>query len=313
MRLNHFLLIKLCHGTRGIMESLKYSLIVFIGACSYGVLSTFVKLAYRDGFTVGEVIGSQYFFGWCILLVCTLIFSRIRLSAKKWITLVLVGTTTSLTGIFYGLSLETLPASVAVVLLFQFTWIGVLIESLVAHSLPGREKVFSVLLLFLGTFLAGGFVRIHEESYTVQGICYGLLAAFAFALFILVSGKTATDIPSLNRSFFMITGALFLLLLVYSPSFLYSSALSHGLWKYGLVLSVFGILIPVFCYAIGAPKIGSGLSSILGSAELPSALLMSVFVLQEHVSFAQWVGIGLILMGISLPQVSYFLHRGKDC
>jgi hypothetical protein len=49
------------------MNRLKYSLLVLIGACSYGILSTIMKFAYAEGFHINEVIGSQYFFldGYC--------------------------------------------------------------------------------------------------------------------------------------------------------------------------------------------------------------------------------------------------------
>ncbi|KOY14123.1 hypothetical protein AMS66_23145 [Paenibacillus xylanivorans] len=45
------------------MKLWHYALIVFLGGCSYGVLSTFVKLAYAASFTVSVVTGGQYFFG----------------------------------------------------------------------------------------------------------------------------------------------------------------------------------------------------------------------------------------------------------
>ena len=40
----------------------KYGLLVFLGGCSYGMVSTFVKLAYGLGFGVSDVTGTQYFF-----------------------------------------------------------------------------------------------------------------------------------------------------------------------------------------------------------------------------------------------------------
>jgi drug/metabolite transporter (DMT)-like permease len=48
---------------------LKGILLVFFGACSFGILSTFVKLAYHEGYTLGDVTGAQAFFGAVILLV----------------------------------------------------------------------------------------------------------------------------------------------------------------------------------------------------------------------------------------------------
>ena len=42
---------------------------VFLGACSFGVLSTIVKNAYEEGYTLGQITGSQAFLGMVILWV----------------------------------------------------------------------------------------------------------------------------------------------------------------------------------------------------------------------------------------------------
>ncbi|HAU55105.1 MAG TPA: EamA family transporter, partial [Sphingobacterium sp.] len=44
------------------MEKLKGALAVFLGASSFGILSTFVKKAYGKGLTLGEVTGIQVLF-----------------------------------------------------------------------------------------------------------------------------------------------------------------------------------------------------------------------------------------------------------
>ena len=48
-------------------KKLKGGILVFLGACSFGVLSTIVKTAYGEGFVVGEITGSQTFFGFLFL------------------------------------------------------------------------------------------------------------------------------------------------------------------------------------------------------------------------------------------------------
>lgn len=40
---------------------MKYALLVFLGGCSYGILSTIVKIAYAAGLTPAEVCGGQVF------------------------------------------------------------------------------------------------------------------------------------------------------------------------------------------------------------------------------------------------------------
>src|SRR5690606_5235599 len=47
----------------------KNVLLVFSGACSFGILSSFVKIAYSEGYTVGEVTGVQVFFGMAVLWI----------------------------------------------------------------------------------------------------------------------------------------------------------------------------------------------------------------------------------------------------
>ncbi|CAM4365973.1 multidrug transporter [Bacillus manliponensis] len=289
---------------------LRYSLLVLLGACSYGILAIFVKFAYSEGFSLGEVIGSQYLFGWFILLSITLLFSRHRVPFKQAIILFIAGTSASLTGIFYYGSLQTVPASIAIVLLFQFVWIGIIIEAVATKTFPSKEKIISVIFLLAGTFLSSGLFEQSAGSIDMKGIFFGLLSAVAFAFYIFVSGKVAVEIPSLPRGVTLMAGALTLVMIIFPPTFLYDGALAAGLWKYGLGLGIFSIVIPSIAFTIGIPKIGSGLATILGAAELPVTTILSVFLLKEAVLTSQWVGVTLILIGIAIPQIAFAL-RGK--
>jgi hypothetical protein len=51
----------------------KGSILVGLGASSYGMLAAFVKLAYQQGFTTAEVTLSQYSMGFAGLLIITLL------------------------------------------------------------------------------------------------------------------------------------------------------------------------------------------------------------------------------------------------
>jgi len=276
--------------------------LVLGGAVSYGVLSTIVKLAYGHGFIVNEVLGSQVFVGWCMLLALVLFVSRRRTSWKQRVGLAAVGSFSSLTGWLYYTSLATIPASIAIILLFQFSWIGVVLEALLSRRMPDRSKLLAIAVLFIGTLLAGG-AGTGELEWS-SGIIYGLLSAVSFALFITFSGKVATDVHPLQRAFIMTSGAVLLAFLIFPPHFLVTGGLwNTDLWKYGLPLGLFGMVLPNLLFAAGMPKLGPGLGTILSSAELPTAVLLSHFVLTEQVSPLQWAGVLLILGGIALPQV----------
>ena len=56
-------------------------------------------------------------------------------------------------------------------------------------------------------------------------------------------------------------------------------------------------------FSIGVPKVGTGLGTILGAAELPTAIIASITLVHEVVTFMQWIGIIFILLGIFTPQL----------
>ena len=92
------------------------------------------------------------------------------------------------------------------------------------------------------------------------------------------------------------------------PGYFASGALQAGIWKYGLVLGAFGLLIPVVLFGIGTPHLPAGLSAIMASSELPCGILISVFVLGEPVSTLQAAGVVVILAGVVVSQLPNLLR-----
>ncbi len=287
------------------LHVLKNSFFVFLGACCFGILSTVVKLAYQEGFLFQDVMISQFGTGWLILLLLMLLFGRQKVTGKQFLRLAGVGLCTCLTGVTYYLALQSIPASIAVVLLFQFTWIGVIIEAVVKRQWPDKSTVISVIILFVGTMMAGGMLGAGEIQLNWKGTLLGLTAALMMALFVFFSGRVETQMSPITRSFYTSTGGLILLTILFTPKvYTEISLFDNGLWQFGLILGVFGVVLPVLLFALGAPKISTGLATILGAGELPVAVIASVLVLSEQVTALQWIGVIVILLGIAYPQIA---------
>ncbi|KGX85569.1 EamA family transporter [Pontibacillus litoralis] len=287
-------------------KKLKYIFAVLIGSCSYGLLSTIVKLAYAEGISPAVATVGQFFVGWVILFVLLLLAKQVnRISIKEKVTLMVAGVPTGLVGVFYYQSLVTIDASIAIILLFQFVWIGIVLDSVIHKRLPERVTVFSIAILFLGTALgSGGSWEQLMTSLDWRGFIFGILAAICFSLFIMSNAKVSTQLSPVQRSFYMVSGSLVTVVLIFIPQLVsieLNSFVALG-WK-GILLGFFGVFIPPFLFAYGMPNIGSTLGSILGSAELPVAVLSSMLVLQESVSWLQWIGVLLILVAIVIPNV----------
>ncbi|WP_092436272.1 EamA family transporter [Williamwhitmania taraxaci] len=290
-------------------------LFVFLGACSYGVLSTFVKLAYDDGFSLGEVVGAQVFFGviilwgiWSFLPQKRAVFANPRVS----ITLILSGITTAMVSICYYKCVQLLPASIAILLLMQFTWIGILLDWLICGKRPSLLQLVAVTLILGGTALAGGLLSSTSQVFSWVGVFYGIVSAVCFSLFILVSGRVRNSLHPIAKSALLMTGSCITIFLIFPPMFLVNGSLGGGLAQWALWLSVFGVVIPPVFFAKGMPTVGIGLGSIISSAELPVAVIMSVVVLHEQLVILQWLGIAVILLAIALPSMVFFMVKRAE-
>jgi len=295
---------------------LKGILLVFFGACSFGILSTFVKLAYHDGYTLGDVTGAQAFFGAVILWVLFLFQRRTakyKVQKKNMVTpwwkMIIAGTCTGLVSVFYYQCVKLVPNSIAIILLMQFIWMSILMDYLIFKKKPTGLQFVAILLVLGGTILASGMVETNIKTINLKGIGFGLLAALSYAGFLMLSGRIGNEYPPLKKSALMITGACLLIFIIFPPVFLFNGALNESLLKWGLIIAVFGTVIPPLFYAEGVPRIGTALSSILSAAELPVAVIMAGFVLKEQVSFLRWIGVFVILSAMVLPNLKYLKRR----
>lgn len=286
------------------MKPWMYPLFVILGACSYGILSTIIKLAIADGYTAPQAVTSQYYSGF---LLAALIYLVVRRKLPKFgggFTLVIAGTLTAITGTVYGKAVSLMPASLAVVMLFQFTWIGMLFDCIARRRLPKRIEVISLLFLFGGTVFAAGVLDADLSGIPWQGWAWGMAAAVSFSAFLMVNQRQVEGMDMLTRLLFMSFFAALAITFFQEPQIICDGTLVKGLWVYGLILGVFGIILPILLFSIGIPKVGTGTASILSAIELPVAVTVSMLLLHEHMTLLQLGGIVIILVGMTLPSVA---------
>ncbi|QFT88141.1 EamA-like transporter family protein [Bacillus sp. THAF10] len=286
------------------MKTWHYALLVFIGGCSLGILSTFVKLAYSAGFSIGEVTGSQVLFGTLTIWLVAGFGKKTKIKFSQAGIILLAGIPMGLTGLLYYQSLQTLDASLAIIFLFQFIWIGSLIEWIVYKRKPSSGKVVSIVILLAGsTFAAGLFVEdIHSVS--LQGALWGILSAITFSSFIFLSSIIGKDVPAIQKSALLSTGGMIVTFILFPPVFLLDITTLTGVIPYGVTLGIFGVVLPPLLFSLGMPHVGAGLGTILSASELPVAIIMSALVLSEEIASLQWFGVVLILGGIVISNLT---------
>ncbi|WHZ05166.1 DMT family transporter [Neobacillus sp. YX16] len=280
------------------MKTWQYALIVLIGGCCYGALSTFVKLAYSAGFTSSEVTGSQFLMGTLLIWIAALFSKKKKLTLPKIGKLLISGIPLGLTSLFYYQSLQSLNASLAIIFLFQFVWIGSLFEWVFNKKPPTLGKIVSIGILIIGSIFASGIIGVGLEDITWQGIGWGMLSALTYTTFIFVSSSVEKDTPVVQKSALFTTGGMITVFILSPPTGLLQLPVLMEIAPYGFYLGLLGVVLPPILFTIGMPHVGPGLGTILTSSELPIAVILSSIVLSEHVSMSQWLGVVLILGGI---------------
>lgn len=286
----------------------RYILMIFAGACSFGILSTFVKLAYREGYNAAEISVTQAFAGMVVLWLLYILSRRQRysMSAGDWAWLLLTGGCIGITSFIYYVSVAYIPASVAIVILMQFTWIGLLMEAVFFKKIPSLLQLVTTVMILAGTWMGSGLAGNGIAGLPVKGLLYAGASAFLYAVYIIANSRVGKSVDAGKKSAVIITGSTLCIFLVNAPQLVTSNHFNSGLLKWALFLSLFGTVIPPLLFAKGIPKVGAGISGVIMTAELPVAVVCSHFILQEPVNGLQWAGVALMLLSMLLLNAHYF-------
>ena len=284
-------------------KNLKGVLFIAIGACSYGVLATFVKFANNTGHGTAGLAFSQYLFGAVLLTILSFLVSQksdnktCEVSSRyPKLKLVLFGTFLGLTSSFYYLSIQYVPVSVGIILLMQTIWMGVALEFFIARHLVNKTKVLGAGIAITGTILAANVFET-DINLDLRGIGFGLLAAVSFTGVMYATSSVSLELTNISRTKYLVYGGLLAIIVFWN-----FQILDEFNWllflKWGSFLGFFGTIIPPILFNKGFPQVGTGLGSIVSALEIPISVLSAYWILGEHISVLQWTGILIILFAV---------------
>ena len=315
---------------------LKGILFVGLGASFYGMLATFVKLAYSEGHSTAEVTASQFVLGIIMLGLINIVMSfsgkkNVAFKGNDRIKLLVAGSSLGFTSLFYYIAVQYINVSIAIVLLMQTVWLSVLVEALISKTFPSTKKIIAVVIVLIGTSLATNLIG-QEINLDWKGVFWGFLAACSFTLTMFTANGIANYLPPYKKTLFMVFGGAIIVAIfcfftqigpyyfsdllpykdILGPDFIVEKPFDTSIFlKWGIVLSLFGTVLPPILLNLGFPKTGLGLGSIVSSIELPVSVLMAFMLLNEQVLFIQWTGIAIILFAIIYMNIDQVLPSKK--
>ncbi len=275
---------------------------VLLGGALYGTMSSFVKRSYADGFTAAELSFWQAFVAALILAVCTWASAGRggKLRRRDILPLLFTGSAIGLTNFLYYKSVQFIPASLAIILLMQFTWFSILIEWLFLRRRPMPTELAAVSVILVGTVMASGILSHGTVSFNLIGVELALLSSLTYAAYIVANGQCGRSVRWEAKSMAIMAGSSLTIFAINAPRIAGGEYLCGEFALWILLLAVAGTTIPTALFAAGIPKIGAPLSSILMTVELPVAVLCAWLILGEQLSVMQIAGVALLLGAIAV-------------
>lgn len=284
------------------MKNVKYILMVLLGGAMYGTMSSFVKLSYSWGYNAAEISFAQAALAAIFLGTYALATRKnIRgiITRKDLLPLILTGSAIGLTNYLYYQSVSYISASLAIVILMQFTWFSLFLEWIIFAQKPSRLELLTVSFILIGTLMAGNLFDSNVWSFSLKGILLALSASLTYAVYIVANGRIGKSVRWQSKSTFIMIGSALTIFIVNSRTIIADNHFDENFILWAIFLAVIGTTIPTALFAAGIPKVGVGISSILMTIELPVAILCAIMVLNEHISPVQIAGIIVMLTAIS--------------
>lgn len=275
---------------------------VLLGGAMYGTMSSFVKLSYSLGYNAAEISFSQallaaLFLGTFILI--TPYNGKERLSAKEIVSMLLTGGSIGITNFLYYQSVNYISASLAIVILMQFTWFSLLLEWFIFRQKPGKSELLTVIFILIGTLLAGNLASAGVLSFSWRGMALALASSFTYAVYIVANSKARKEVRWQTKSTLIMAGSALTIFIVNAKTIVTANHFGYEFLQWAVFLAVIGTTIPTALFASGIPKIGAGTSSILMTVEFPVAVLCAYIILNETIHPVQIAGIIMMLAAIT--------------
>ncbi|WP_392552710.1 DMT family transporter [Orbus wheelerorum] len=278
-------------------------LFVAAGAVCYGLPATLMKLANKQDSNVGNILFFLFLCSVIILFLLGKIISKktnvARISYKKQIIMALSGISIAITNCCYFLSLSYLPVAVVAVMLMQSVWLAMTLNCLLNRCLPSRLQVIIVLLILFGTLLATNLIAV-QGTISFYGLVLSFIAAFSYALTIQATNKLLPELPPIKRASLMSIGAFIIIAAIFIPKLSLDTLINDLKW--GAIISIFAMVLPLTCLSFGMPKTPRGIGEIISSLELPAAIIFAWLILAEKINLMQLTGVIIIIIAVILSQ-----------
>jgi len=267
-----------------------------VSAVTYGLIPLFILPLKAIHFSMDVTLFYRFFISAGIMLILLWYKKEhLRLKIKEIGVFLALGILFSLSSDLLFLAYDRLSAGVASTILFVFPVIVAIIMAVFF-----RERISLIMIISMAITLAGVYLLSSASTTGINfiGLALAMGSAFAYAIYIVTVNKSNIKASGIKTTFYSL---LFSALYYLVKSLIGKESLQIPDLQILLHISLFGLItsvisITTLVYAIG--YIGSTPTAILGALEPVVAVMISVMLFGENLTFALILGMLLIVGGV---------------
>ena len=284
-------------------DTLKGYLFALVSALTYGMIPLFmIPLKKLDFFSVDTALFYRFLIA-AILILGYLVFYQkesVKINLKEGIIFSILGLFYALSAEFLFIAYDFLSPGIASTIFFIYPIIVALILGIFF-----KEKITLATTISLVIVVVGVGILSIKDNFEINyiGLFVSLLGALMYALYMIIVNKTKIKASGVKVSFYsMVFASLFFLVktLVLGNSVVIPSLeIGTHLALFSLITTALSVVSLV--YAI--KYIGSTPTAIMGAVEPVVAVMISVGLFDETLTFSLIAGVIIIISGVLIDVV----------
>jgi drug/metabolite transporter (DMT)-like permease len=302
--------------------------LVIVSACAFGSGALFAKPVYAAGMDWLGLLAWRFLFGaavgWAWLLARRADRAALRrISRRRLLVLLALGILYVTNSGTYYAALETVPASLAAVIVYLYPAIVAVLALRWGRRLPGRRPWLALGIATFGVVLAVGGVS-PDAMPPISGIALALASPIIYAGWIILSARLAGERPQVEdalppeameaaeetepapASALMMTAtwAVFFVLATATGRPTVPWAVPEAAW-FGLIgIGVISTAIAIQTFYAGTRRVGAAQAALISTVEPIYTITLAVLLFGETLTAVQLLGGALVIVGVIIAQTA---------
>ena len=284
-------------------DTLKGYLFALVSALTYGMIPLFmIPLKKLDFFSVDTALFYRFLIA-AILILGYLVFYQkesVKINLKEGFVLSVLGLFYALSAEFLFIAYDFLSPGIASTIFFIYPIIVALILGIFF-----KEKITLATTISLFIVVVGVGVLSIKDNFVINyiGLFVSLLGALMYALYMIIVNKTKIKASGVKVSFYsMVFTSLFFLI----KTLVLGNSVAIPSLEIGIHLALFSLIttaLSVVSLVYAIKYIGSTPTAIMGAVEPVVAVMISVGLFDETLTFSLIAGVIIIISGVLIDVV----------